>query len=197
MWGGEFLRSPQRQILSMHPHTFWVSNLRHFGSSFQQSWASTVPSCSGHSGLWKKVKTLERTGSDYGTSTGLEPCETLQESLAQVEQRAHGRAENRPQELEALSLQNSFFSTCHFCDLLFVFQIFLTFNLTGSDSLLSEHSHVPDPLLILFHEVLGFQMHLPCLVCKSFSTKTTDMSKLLIFALIIPFKGKWVGNGRE
>lgn len=117
----------------------------------------------------KKLKTLEKTGSDYRTSTGLEPCETLEESLAEAEPVAELRTS--PRSMKSSSLQNSFFSTCHFCDLLFVFQIFLTFNLTGSDSLLSEHSHVPDPLLILFHEILGFQMHLPCLVCKSFSTK--------------------------
>lgn len=84
----------------------------------------------------------------------LEPGEALQKSLAGAKKQAGVRAENLPREPAPLGLKNSFFSTCHFYDLLFVFQIFLTFNLTGSDSLLSEHSHVPDPWLILFHEVL-------------------------------------------
>lgn len=101
----------------------------------------------------------------------LKHCGALQNSLARAKKRAGVRAENWPQEPAPLSLKNSFFSTCHFYNLLFVFQIFLTLNLTGSDSLLPERSHVPDPLLILFHEILGFQMHLSCLVCKSFSTK--------------------------
>lgn len=100
----------------------------------------------------------------------LEHCGALHNSLAGAKKRAGVRAENQPQEPALLGLKNSFFSTCHFY-LLFVFQIFLTLNLTGSDSLLPERSHVPDPLLILFHEILGFQMHLSCLVCTSFSTK--------------------------
>lgn len=130
--------------------------------------SSKVHSSSGHPRLGKELRLWERPGSDPRTRSS--PVRLLRNprshgaNWCQSSEPAPGAHTTQPEKLP-------FFSTCHFYDLLFVFQIFLTFNLPGSGSLLSERSHVPDPLLILFHKILGFQMHLPCLVCKSFSTK--------------------------
>lgn len=169
---GTYKKAQKANTSNVATHVFWVSSLRRFGSGFWQSWASTtlikVLSSAGHSQLWKMLSLSERTGSDYCTCSS--PVRLLEiPGWSQEASWCHSW-EPAPGACTAQA-ENPFFSTCHFYDLLFVFQIFLTFNLTGSDSLLSEHSHVPDPSLILFHEILGFQMHLPCLVCKSFSTK--------------------------
>lgn len=63
----DFLEAQKANIFNTSTY-FWVSNLRHFGFSFQKGWASAalikVPWCSG---LWKRVRTSERTGSDYWT----------------------------------------------------------------------------------------------------------------------------------
>lgn len=140
------------------------------GSGFLQSWASTalikVHVNFGHPWLTKAEDVREDR---IRLLVMLEPCAALQKSLA-GEVNSCQNWEPAP---GACTAQNKkkFFLTSHFYDLLFVFQIFLTFNLPGSDSLLSKCSHVQDPLLILFHKILGFQMRLPCLVCKSFSTK--------------------------
>lgn len=145
----------------MWPHIYWV------GPSFQQSWASTalikVPINSGHSRL-TKLRLSGRTGSDYCSS----PVQLFRNPRLELRSDLVSELRTSPRSLHHSAWKNLFFLTSHFYDLLFVFQIFLTFNLPGSDSLLSKRSHVPDPLLILFQKILGFQMHLPC---KSFSTK--------------------------
>lgn len=148
----------------MWPRIYWVR------SGFQQSWASTAlikaPFNSGHSWL-TKAEAVRRDRIWFYWS-GSSPVQLFR--ILWLEPRNELRTSPRSLHHLAWKKPKNHW-TSHFYDLLFVFQIFLTFSLLGSDSLLSKGSHVPAPLLILFHKILGFQMHHPCLVCKSFSTK--------------------------
>lgn len=124
--GWNLIKRSERQIFPMWPHIYWV------GSGFQQSWACTalikVPINSGHSWLTWGCQ----GGQDLITGHAWALCSSSEISGWSWEVNWVVRTENQPQEPAALKPEkNLFFLTSHFYDLLFVFQIFLTFQPPG------------------------------------------------------------------